>query len=368
MNRFAFRTSLVVAALALPMAAVAQNDTCANCSFRVPNATLISGVADQELSVEVTNVGKTLYGLSFALRTDAAKLEIIEVARQGTVIAGADFFDGGIDVAGGKLGFGVLFDVGGDFSSKFLPPGENQVLAKVKVNVKRVGNTNAQMVFEDVSIAAVSNQPITNVMTNTQGFSIIPQLLPGTITIQDRTPVIASVSNNQGPPGQVFQVVGDFFTEPGLAVTVDGVAATAVLRADNRTLDVTAPPSAKNTCVPVVVSTARGSDTEAQGYCYQVTGEGVGPFIRGDANGDGTVNIADASFALNFLFLGGPDLPCAAAGDANGDGTVNIADASFALNFLFLGGPDPRAPHPDCGLSTDARDVSQGCVDPKGCQ
>jgi hypothetical protein len=74
-------------------------------------------------------------------------------------------------------------------------------------------------------------------------------------------------------------------------------------------------------------------------------------FKRGDGNADGDVNIADASFVLNYLFLGGRDPSCLAAADANGDGQVNIADASFGLNFLFLGGPNPPAPFPDCGLA-----------------
>jgi hypothetical protein len=73
-----------------------------------------------------------------------------------------------------------------------------------------------------------------------------------------------------------------------------------------------------------------------------------GSFSRGDANGDGGFNIADASFTLNFLFLGGIDPPCLASADSNGDGDVNIADASFTLNFLFLGGGAPPAPYPGC--------------------
>jgi hypothetical protein len=77
-------------------------------------------------------------------------------------------------------------------------------------------------------------------------------------------------------------------------------------------------------------------------------------FRRADANADGGVNIADASFTLNYLFLGGPDPACIEAADANGDGSVNIADASFALNFLFLGGPNPPAPgSDDCGEDPD---------------
>jgi hypothetical protein len=75
-----------------------------------------------------------------------------------------------------------------------------------------------------------------------------------------------------------------------------------------------------------------------------------GGFLRGDCNSDGSVNIADASFVLNFLFLGGRDPTCMDSNDANDDGAVNIADASFILNFLFLGGRDISAPYPDCGV------------------
>jgi hypothetical protein len=78
-------------------------------------------------------------------------------------------------------------------------------------------------------------------------------------------------------------------------------------------------------------------------------------YIRGDCNADGGVNIADASFLLNFLFLGGPDLKCLAAGDANDDGGQNIADASFILNFLFLGGRDIGPPNA-CGQGSAPRE------------
>jgi hypothetical protein len=87
------------------------------------------------------------------------------------------------------------------------------------------------------------------------------------------------------------------------------------------------------------------------------------PFKRGDSNADGAANIADASFTLNFLFLGGPDPTCSAAADANGDGNVNIADASFLLNFLFLGGRDLPFPFPDCGrVKTAACAVYAPCA------
>jgi len=62
--------------------------------------------------------------------------------------------------------------------------------------------------------------------------------------------------------------------------------------------------------------------------------------LRGDANGDGTRNIADASYIINAIFFGG-NQPSDYGGDANGDGTFNIADASYLINWIFFGGPEP---------------------------
>jgi hypothetical protein len=72
------------------------------------------------------------------------------------------------------------------------------------------------------------------------------------------------------------------------------------------------------------------------------------PFIRGDANVDGAVNLADAFAIFNTLFIYGSFhyLACEDAADANDDGAVNIADAIFTLNYLFIGGrpiPPPNA-------------------------
>jgi hypothetical protein len=93
----------------------------------------------------------------------------------------------------------------------------------------------------------------------------------------------------------------------------------------------------------------------------------VGPFLRGDANGDAKVDISDAIFDLAFLFGGGAEPPCLAAGDANGDGVIDISDASFSLNFQFQGGSSPPAPYPDCGISADPEDGRQGCGRPLAC-
>jgi len=65
-------------------------------------------------------------------------------------------------------------------------------------------------------------------------------------------------------------------------------------------------------------------------------------FIRGDATGDGVIDISDVVYLLNYLFVGGPAPVPLAAGDANSDGVVDASDLVYLLNYLFVGGPPPR--------------------------
>jgi hypothetical protein len=64
-------------------------------------------------------------------------------------------------------------------------------------------------------------------------------------------------------------------------------------------------------------------------------------YIRGDANGSGSVDLADAVFIVNWLFIGGPPPDPMEAGDANCSGGVDLADAVYIVNWLFIGGPPP---------------------------
>jgi hypothetical protein len=70
--------------------------------------------------------------------------------------------------------------------------------------------------------------------------------------------------------------------------------------------------------------------------------ESIYGFMRGDANGDGVINVSDAIFLLNYLFRNGPEPDPYALGDANNDGQILVGDAIFLLNYLFRGGPAPE--------------------------
>ena len=67
-------------------------------------------------------------------------------------------------------------------------------------------------------------------------------------------------------------------------------------------------------------------------------------FVRGDANGDGTIDLGDAIYLLNYLFKNDDPPDPLEAGDANCDDIVNVNDAIYILNYLFRGGDPPGCP------------------------
>jgi glycosyl hydrolase family 10/dockerin type I repeat protein len=72
------------------------------------------------------------------------------------------------------------------------------------------------------------------------------------------------------------------------------------------------------------------------------------PFVRGDANSDGVVDLTDALAVLFYLFEA-RSLACPDALDANDSGKVDLTDAVYILRHLFQGGVAPPAPYPDAG-------------------
>ena len=70
------------------------------------------------------------------------------------------------------------------------------------------------------------------------------------------------------------------------------------------------------------------------GYWY-----GGKPFVCGDANGTGSVDVADIVYLVSYVFKLGPEPDPLYCGNANGDGVVNVADIVYLVAYIFKHGP-----------------------------
>ncbi|MCK4385117.1 MAG: dockerin type I repeat-containing protein [candidate division Zixibacteria bacterium] len=62
---------------------------------------------------------------------------------------------------------------------------------------------------------------------------------------------------------------------------------------------------------------------------------------RGDANGDGDINVTDIVYLINYLFNETSPPDPLWLGDANCDGKVDVVDIVYLINYLFGEGPPP---------------------------
>lgn len=83
-------------------------------------------------------------------------------------------------------------------------------------------------------------------------------------------------------------------------------------------------------------------------------------FQRGEVNADGSVDIADGIFVLEYLFNFGAAPGCDDAADANDDGSIDIADGIYILAYLFDFGAPPPPPFLTAG--SDPTGDSLGCL------
>jgi hypothetical protein len=61
----------------------------------------------------------------------------------------------------------------------------------------------------------------------------------------------------------------------------------------------------------------------------------------GDINSDGSINVADAVYIVNYIFLGGDAPDPFESGDTNCDTYVNIIDTVILINYIFVEGNLP---------------------------
>ncbi len=81
-------------------------------------------------------------------------------------------------------------------------------------------------------------------------------------------------------------------------------------------------------------------------------------FVRGDVNGDGSVDISDSVKTLRHLFVG-VAIDCEDAADIDDNEVLEVTDAVRGLDYLFQDGPAPAGPYPTSGV--DPSGDALGC-------
>lgn len=88
------------------------------------------------------------------------------------------------------------------------------------------------------------------------------------------------------------------------------------------------------TIVTCPVDTVTSPDTEIGTVCMAIA-------WRGDANGDGIIDLGDLVYLIGYLYKGGPPPDPLWTGDCNCDGIVNLGDVVYLISYLYKGGPPP---------------------------
>ena len=134
-----------------------------------------------------------------------------------------------------------------------------------------------------------------------------------------------------------------------------------LLASDAAQLDVMGVSAAMDGDVIVLAAGLEDDGGTDAGAVY-VFGSITTPYVRGEINGDGTVDISDGVFLLAALFIpGAPPSTCLDASDVNDDGANDVSDAVYLLGWLFISGAEPPAPFPNCG--NDASPDPQDCAE-----
>jgi hypothetical protein len=170
--------------------------------------------------------------------------------------------------------------------------------------------------------------------------------------------LVEACSESEVPAGVATDVVAINFE----VLPEAGAAVTEVVFADGAKISDDSPGTINN----VAIDGRSVSPDVARSFIFLNGRINIAPdiavFIRGDSDGNGSVELTDAQQTLGYLFLGQAPPACEDAADADDSGKLAISDPVLTLNRLFRGGPELPAPYPLEG--NDPTDDGLGCRGP----
>jgi hypothetical protein len=63
--------------------------------------------------------------------------------------------------------------------------------------------------------------------------------------------------------------------------------------------------------------------------------------MRGDLDGNLSINTADITYLVDYLFYNGPPPLPLETGDVDCQGSINVIDLTYLVEYLFFSGPPP---------------------------
>jgi len=236
------------------------------------------------------------------------------------------------DIWDWEQGAVVVFDTDAKAVIDSIPVGANPQFMALddsgRIHVVCTGN------YSDIAGIVYVIDPETDMVVD----SLATGGTPGQIAIgADRTAWVAA--GGWGEDGKVFSyhsLTGDLYHGAANPIYIDSGAIASAAFQDST----------------VFVATLDGDRLfrlDAAGDVTATYHTGDGPvhldfnYLPGDVNGDWAVNVADAVYLVNYIFINGPVPPPPGwRANPNGDNEINVGDAVYIIDFVFRGGPRPK--------------------------
>ncbi|MBI5868712.1 MAG: IPT/TIG domain-containing protein [candidate division Zixibacteria bacterium] len=201
----------------------------------------------------------------------------------------------------------------------------------------------ADSFFVDSTSDGISDYTYVLIAQNSSGNFSAHSATSSALASVANAPAVAAVMPDSGAPagGYSVTICGTNFDVAGASVTFRGIAATDVAVQSPVSLTCTVPAGSPGFAGVVVTNTSSGvaSSPLTTGFHY----EGQA-FTRGDVNLDGSIDVFDSAYLIEFIFSGGPSpLPVDEAGNVDGDPDhiIDVFDLVYLLEYTFSGGPAP---------------------------